>query len=100
MTIQPKQGDVLNIRFEGRLDINTAEPDEAKILANLAGVRHLVIDCEKLNYVSSAGLRMLVSLQKKLSIAGGGLKLIHVCPDVMDVFDMTGFTDILSIEKA
>lgn len=100
MTIKSKQDDVLNVIFEGRLDVNTAEPDEKQILLYLDHIKHLVIDCEKLTYVSSAGLRMLVSLQKRLSTDGGDLKLLKVCKDVMDIFEMTGFADILTIEKA
>ena len=100
MIIQAKEGDTLHIRFEGRLDVNTAEPDERKIMDQLSGIKFIIVDCKNLAYVSSAGLRMLVSLQKRLSTKGGDLKLLKVSDAVMDIFEMTGFADILTIEKA
>lgn len=66
----------------------------------LSGIKFIIIDCKNLAYVSSAGLRMLVSLQKRLSTKGGDLKLLKVSDAVMDIFEMTGFADILTIEKA
>ena len=66
----------------------------------LSGIKFIIVDCKNLAYVSSAGLRMLVSLQKRLSTKGGDLKLLKVSDAVMDIFEMTGFADILTIEKA
>ena len=68
---------------------------ESFITENLANVTELVIDCEKLNYISSAGLRVLLSAHKKTN---GALKLINVCEIVMEVFEITGFVDVLNIE--
>ena len=90
-----KENGVLNIALDGRLDTNTAPEFESFLLNNAAGVDALSIDCEKLIYVSSAGLRVLLSAQKRMM---GEMKLKNVCELVMEVFEMTGFSDILTIE--
>ena len=88
-----KDGDSLFVSLEGRLDTVTAPQLEAFLEQNPASA--LTLDCEKLAYVSSAGLRVLLVAQKKLKDA---LKLIHVQEMVMEVFEVTGFADILVIE--
>lgn len=90
-----KAADCLNVGIEGRLDTNTASEFESFLEANYDGVNALNIDCEKLAYISSAGLRVLLSAQKKMK---GSMKLTNVCELVMEVFEMTGFADILVIE--
>ena len=85
----------LNISLDGRLDTVTAPELEAFLNENLDGASALNIDCANLAYVSSAGLRVLLAAQKKMK---GGLKLTNVCELVMEVFEMTGFADILVIE--
>ena len=86
----------LNLVLDGRLDTTTAPELEDFIGKKYSGAGPIVIDCEKLTYVSSAGLRVLLGTQKKTK---GELKLIHVCELVMEVFEMTGFADILHIES-
>ena len=86
---------ILNIALDGRLDTATAPELEGFLDKNYSGAGSLVIDCEKLSYISSAGLRVLLSAQKKTH---GAMKLTNVCELVMEVFEMTGFTDILVIE--
>ena len=86
---------VLNIELEGRLDTTTAPELEKFIGENYNGTGFIVINCEKLVYVSSAGLRVLLSTQKKTK---GNMKLTNVCELVMEVLEMTGFADILVIE--
>ena len=81
--------------LEGRLDTNTAPKLESFIEQNYDGTGTLIINCEKLAYVSSAGLRVLLAAQKKTK---GSMKLTNVCDMVMEVFEMTGFADILVIE--
>ena len=90
-----KTGDALSVALDGRLDTITAPEFESFLKENFDGTRVLVIDCEKLMYVSSAGLRVLLAAQKK---AKASMKLINVCELVMEVFEMTGFADILVIE--
>ena len=85
----------LNVVLEGRLDTTTAPELENFLCKHYDSFDYLVLDCESLSYVSSAGLRVLLSAQKRTK---GAMKLIKVCELVMEVFEMTGFTDILVIE--
>ena len=85
----------LNVTLEGRLDTITAPEFESFIGKNYDGEGMLIIDCEKLAYISSAGLRVLLIAQKK---SKGKMKLTKVCELVMEVIEMTGFADILVIE--
>ena len=98
MTINKQQnGSVLTIAVQGRLDTTTAPDLEKEIKNGLEGVTELIMDFEKLDYISSAGLRVLLSAQKAMS-KQGSMKVIHVSDLVMEVFEVTGFTDILTIE--
>ena len=90
-----KTNDNLNVAVEGRLDTMTAPEFEGFLKENYNGTGALVIDCAKLTYISSAGLRVLLAAQKKTK---GTMKLTNVCELVMEVFEMTGFADILTIE--
>ena len=81
----------------GRLDTVTAPVLEQRIGEIIIGVKTLILDFEGLEYISSAGLRVLLGTQKKIQ-KSGSMKLIHVCEEVMEVFEMTGFADILTIE--
>ena len=85
------------IEIKGRLDTTTA-PDLDKIInEDIADTTNLVLDVNGLEYISSAGLRVLLSAQKRMQKIGT-MKLINVCQEVMEVFEMTGFSDILTIE--
>ena len=86
---------ILNVALDGRLDTTTAPELENFISNSYDGTGSIVIDCEKLSYISSAGLRVLLAAQKKTK---GAMKLTNVCELVMEVFEMTGFADILVIE--
>ncbi len=98
MQINQKQvGDELVISLEGRLDTTTAPSFEAVINTISDSVKNLVIDMHNVEYVSSAGLRVLLAIQKKMNNVGT-LKLTGVNETVMEVFQMTGFSDILKIE--
>ena len=92
-----RNGNQLEMRVCGRLDTTTAPQLEKIVDAELEGVTDLVVDCEKLDYISSAGLRLLLKLQKKMS-ALGSMKLTHVNDANMEVFNITGFDQILTIE--
>ena len=87
----------MNIAVEGRLDTTTAPELEAELKASLDGVTELVFDMEKLDYISSAGLRVLLS-SHKVMMKQGGMKLIHVNDTVMEILEVTGFSDILTVE--
>ena len=87
----------LTLALEGRLDTVTAPQLETEIKELIGSVTTLVFDFEKLEYVSSAGLRVLLSAQKVMN-AQGTMKIMHVNQTVMDIFEVTGFCDILNIE--
>ena len=85
------------IRLSGRLDTTTAPSLEKAINEDVADEKNLVFDVKFLEYVSSAGLRVILSTQKKMQNIGS-MKFINVSEAVMEVFQITGFTDILTIE--
>ena len=85
------------IEVVGRLDTITAPALDKTINEDIAGTKNLVLDVKELEYISSAGLRVLLGAQKKMQKIGS-MKLTNVCEEVMEVFEMTGFADILVIE--
>ncbi len=91
------ENDCLTISLEGRLDTTTAPQLETTLKESLDGVQELVMDFEKLEYISSAGLRVLLSAQKVMS-KQGSMKVIHVSDLIKEIFEVTGFIDILTIE--
>ena len=98
MTITKKQnGTHLELALEGRLDTMTAPELEQELKGSLAAADTLTLNFENLAYISSAGLRALLSAHKVMR-AKGGMKVVHVNEIVQDVFDVTGFADILTIE--
>ena len=98
MTISKNQnGTVLEIALEGRLDTMTAPELEAELNNTLQNADSLVLDFSKLEYISSAGLRVLLSAHKAMS-SKGGMKVTNVNEIVREVFEVTGFADILTIE--
>ncbi|MBP3737390.1 MAG: STAS domain-containing protein [Lachnospiraceae bacterium] len=88
---------VLTIALEGRLDTMTAPQLEEELKNSMEEADLLVIDLEKLDYMSSAGLRVLLSAQKQMADRGG-MKVTHVNDIIMEIFEVTGFVDILTIE--
>ena len=93
-----KDGDNLNVEVVGRVDTTTAPQLEEAILAELEGVNNLVLDFTNLEYISSAGLRLLLLLQKKMNATEGSFEIHNVNEFVMEVFEMTGFKDILTVK--
>ncbi len=83
--------------LEGRLDTVTAPDLEKDLKDSLSDVSELVLDFANLEYISSAGLRVLLSAQKTMA-KQGGMKVIHVNETIMEIFEVTGFSDILTIE--
>ena len=92
-------GQPLTLALKGRLDTTTAPQLEQEVRASLDNVTKLVMDLAELDYLSSAGLRVLLSAQKQMNRKKGRMVVCHVCEPVMEVFDMTGFSDILTIEE-
>lgn len=98
MTIEKKvNGSALEVAVEGRLDTVTAPELEAELNKDLGSAETLTLDFSKLEYISSAGLRVLLSAHKAMA-AKGGMKVTHVNEIVREVFEVTGFSDILTIE--
>ncbi len=94
-----KEGRTLTVALEGRLDTTTAPALEEALRAAMTDVGDLVFDFEKLEYISSAGLRVLLSAQKKIRENGDGRLVVRNASDlVKEVFEVTGFCDILTIE--
>ena len=100
MNIKKEQrADQTIVAISGQLDTLTAADFEKEILALVNGdERHIVLDCAGLSYVSSAGLRLLLTLQKGMKAKSGTLVLEKVQPDIMDIFKVTGFASILTIK--
>jgi anti-sigma B factor antagonist len=90
-------GEKLAVVLEGRLDTTTSPNLESELRASLDGIKELVFDFKDLAYISSAGLRVLLSAQKIMN-KQGSMKICNVNSDIMEIFDVTGFTDILNIE--
>lgn len=90
-------GTTLAVQLEGRLDTTTSPKLEEELRGSVDGMTSLAIDFEKLEYISSAGLRVLLSMQKIMNKQGEML-LKNVSETIMEVFEVTGFSDILSIE--
>ena len=98
MTIEIKRGtEETIIELKGRLDTTTAPVLDKTINDDIGDTKNLVLDVKGLEYISSAGLRVLLSAQKKMQKIGS-MKVTNVCEEVMEVFEMTGFADILVIE--
>ncbi len=90
-------GTTLTVKLEGRLDTTTAPKLEEELRGSIDGLTGLVIDFEKLEYISSAGLRVLLAMQKIMN-KQGEMIIKNVNETVMEVFEVTGFSDILTIE--
>lgn len=95
--IKNTNGEELTLNVVGRLDTTTAPELENELKASLDSVKALVLDLVDLDYISSAGLRVLLSAQKIMN-AQGTMVIKNAKPEIMEVFEITGFTDILTIE--
>lgn len=100
MKIEVKQdGEIFVVELEGRMDTNTSPEFQKEMEAYYTkeGFK-MILDFDKLDFVSSAGLRVLLLIQKKSKALNGSLVIKNVKPEIQEVFDMTGFSDILTIE--
>ena len=98
MTIEIKRNaEETTIELVGRLDTTTAPALDKTINEDIGDTKNLILNIKGLEYISSAGLRVLLGAQKKMNKIGS-MKVINVCETVMEVFEMTGFADILTIE--
>ena len=97
--LKERSGERLTVALTGRLDAVTAIQFDKDISKSLDGVKNLTINLENLNYIASAGLRILLKLQKRMNTQGD-MKIINVKREVREVLDMTGFSRLLTIEEA
>ena len=95
--LQNKNGNTMNVALKGRLDTTTAPQLEEALKSAISDVTSLIFDFSELDYISSAGLRVLLAAQKQMNTRGE-MKVTHVNDTIMEIFDVTGFTDILTIE--
>ena len=95
-TEKKTENGLTTITVEGRLDTTTA-PELERVIGDLDGVKDLIIDMKNLEYISSAGLRVILKAQKTMNTQGS-MKLKNVGESIMEVFEITGFSDILTIE--
>ena len=95
--VKNQNGSTLTIGLEGRLDTTTSPQLENELRAALNGIGELILDLNSLDYISSAGLRVLLSAQKVMN-KQGKMVIRNVKPEIMEIFDVTGFVDILNIE--
>lgn len=99
MTITKQaENTTLVLAISGRIDTTTAPQLEGEIQNSVAGITSLVLDFKEVEYISSAGLRVLLSTQKLMK-KQGEMVLKNVCQDILDIFEMTGFSDFLTIEN-
>ena len=99
MTIgKESSGDKLTLALSGRLDTTTAPQLEAELNSSLDSVKELVFDMKDLEYISSAGLRVLLKAQKTMN-KQGSMTIRNTSSEIMEIFEVTGFDEILSIEK-
>ena len=92
------EGKTLTIALEGRLDTTTSPQLESEMHPDIDSAEEMIFDLAQLQYISSAGLRVLLSAQKIMN-KQGKMTIRNVCPEIMAIFDVTGFVDILNIEE-
>lgn len=95
-----RNADKLLVMVRGRLDTNTTPDLEDAVLAALNGITEVTFDMAQLMYISSAGLRLMLAIYKRLSKVGGTLRVINAEGAVMSVLDASGFADIFEVERA
>lgn len=96
--IKKADGEKLTVALSGRLDTTTAPVFEEQLKSSLPGVSDLTLDFSGLDYISSAGLRVLLSAQKSLNASHGKMRIIGANEIIKEIFEVTGFSDILTIE--
>ena len=98
-TVFEKQSSTLTVWPEGRLDTATAPVFEAELRQMMDGVQEIILDFSKVTYVSSGGLRVLLATEQTMENRGGSMKLIHVNGYIMEIFDLVGFMDVVTVER-
>ena len=93
-----KEGTVLTVRPVGRLDAYAVPSFSEQLEQELDGISTIVMDLEQVDYIASAGLRVLLKSEQEMEERGGGMKLIHVNENVLEVLQLTGFLDFVTLE--
>ena len=95
-----KQGEKLIVKPEGHLDTATSPILEKELLEHLDGVTDITMDCAKVDYISSAGLRVRRATEQRMEECDGSFRLIHVNEHILEIFDLVGFMDIVTVEES
>ena len=93
-----RNGATLTVKPVGELDSITSPVFEEEFRRHLTGVSDIIVDFEKLDYISSAGLRVFLAVEQTLERQGAEMKLIHVNEHIMEIFDLVGFLDVVTVE--
>lgn len=97
-TVFERNGTTLTVKPVGELDSMTSPAFESELREHLPGITSLIVDFEQVSYISSAGLRVFLAVEKTLESQGAEMKIIHVHAYIMEVFELVGFTDIITVE--
>ncbi len=99
MKIEKQQeNEKMTVKVSGRLDTTTSPELEQELINSIDGIKELILDFGDLDYISSAGLRVVLAVQKIMNTQGA-MKVVNVSETIMEIFDITGFTEILTIEQ-
>ena len=98
-TVYEKKNGVLRVYPEGRLDTVTSPALERELHQHLEGVTDIVMDFAKVEYISSGGLRVLLALEQLMEERGGGLSLTHVNENIIEIFELVGFMEVVKVER-
>ncbi len=96
-TIFEKKDGTLNVLPEGRLDTATSPVLEKEVREQLDGVQHIIMDFAHVEYISSGGLRALLTIEKLIEERDGDMRLFHVNENIMEIFELVGFTDVITV---
>ena len=96
-TVFEKQGNVLTVKPEGRLDTATSPIFDSELRKHLDGVQEIIMDFAAVDYISSGGLRVLLTTDQTMEKKGGHMKLIHVNEHILDIFKLIGFMDLVTV---
>ena len=93
-----KNGTTLTVKPKGRLDTVTSPELEKRMAPEMEGMTEIIIDMERVEYISSGGLRVLLAAEQEMEDRDGQMKVIHVNEHIMKILDITGFLDIITVE--
>ena len=97
-TVFEKEGSVLTVRPDGRLDTATSPILDSELRKHLDGVREIIMDFTQVEYISSGGLRVLLTTEQLMESRGGSMKVIHVNEHILEIFNLVGFMNMVQVE--